>query len=187
MTPYPISYNGVPQNFTSRVTIEGRVYQFRNYQFVPPEAYEWCYCHDNDTISALEDVAQCLPEPYYVWGLSSLLVYINLSLFMIWLLGMYIVWADARIHSALCRSGRRVGGHFRATADLSEAMDEVLGNETCAYSDSELARELSKQPGIRYYASDGMGGVSHIGLSPSSRSRVPYNSTKLYGKAEKNR
>lgn len=70
-------------------------------------------------------------------------------------------------------------------ADLSEAMTEVLGNEICAYSDSELARELAKQPGMRYYASDRMGGVSHIGLSSRSRSRVPHNSRNLYGKAEK--
>ena len=101
---------------------------------------------------------------------------------------MYIVWLDANIYSALCRSGRKVRGDFRAVTDLSEAMKEVLGTETCAYSDRELARELSTQPGIQYYASDLPDDeVSHIGLSSLRLGRVQYNSTKLYGKYEKDR
>lgn len=154
----------------------------------PDGAYESAYCYNNKTIPSLHDLAECFPERYFVWGFSSMMVYINLSLFMAWLFGMYIVWLDARIYSALCRSGRKVRGHYRAVADLSEAMKEILGNEICAYSDSELARELSRQPGMRYYASDPHdGGASHIGLSSISRRRVPYNSTKMYGSGEKDR
>ena len=98
---------------------------------------------------------------------------------------MYLVWLDAQIHSALCRSGRKLRGRFRAVADLSEAMREVLGSETCAYSDSELAEELSVQPGVKYYASDLQdGSVSHIGLTSIRKNRVPYNSTKMYGKSQ---
>jgi hypothetical protein len=174
------------RNYTTNITIDGRLYHFRNWDF--RHGYEGTYCYNNKTIPALQDLAQCLPESYFVWGFSSLMVYVNLSLFMIWLFGMYIVWLDASIYSALCRSGRKVRGNFRAVADLSEAMREVLGNETCAYSDSELATELSRQPGLRYYASDPQDGdVSHIGLSSIGRSRVPYNSTRIYGKGAKDR
>jgi len=174
------------QNFTSNITIEGRLYHFRNWEFSAGVAYEPTYCYNNKTIPSLEALSECLPESYFVWGFSSLLVYTNLSLFMVWVFGMYLIWLDARIYSALCRSGRKVRGHYRAVADLSEAMEEVLGNETCSYSDSELARELSKQPGLRYYASDPQDSdVSHIGLSSISRGRVPYNSTKVYGKVER--
>jgi len=174
----------IDSNYTTNITIEGRLYHFRNWMFREgiTGAYDSDYCYLNKTIPNLQDLAQCLPESYFVWGFSSLMVYINLSLFMVWLFGMYLVWLDARIYSALCRSGRKVRGHYRAVADLSEAMKEVLGDEICAYSDSELARELSKQPGMTYYASDPHdGGASHIGLSSIGRSRVPFNSTKMYG------
>ena len=64
-------------------------------------------------------------------------------------------------------------------------MKEVLGSDTCAYSDSELAEELSMQPGIKYYASNPQdGSVSHIGLTSIEKIRVPYNSTKMYGKSQ---
>lgn len=96
---------------------------------------------------------------------------------------MYIVWLDARIYSALCRSGRKIRGPFRAAADLSEAVREILGDQTCAYTDGELAQELDRQPGLRYYSNDAEAhGVSHIGLSSRRLGKVPYNSTQLYGK-----
>ena len=72
-------------------------------------------------------MAECLHETYYVWGLSSLLLYIVLSLQMTWIFGMYFVWLDTNIYSALCRSGRPMRGEFRTAADLSDAMGEVLG------------------------------------------------------------
>ena len=98
---------------------------------------------------------------------------------------MYLVWLDAQIYSVLCRSGRKVRGPFRAVADLSEAMKEVLGDDICAYSNSALAEELSLQLGITYYANDPEdGSVSHIGLSSNKRNRVSYNSTKMYGKGQ---
>lgn len=111
------------------------------------------------------------------------MVYIVLSIQMVWIFGMYIVWLDARIYSALCRSGRKIRGPFRAAADLSEAVREILGDQTCAYTDGELAQELDRQPGLRYYSNDAEAhGVSHIGLSSRRLGKVPYNSTQLYGK-----
>jgi len=174
--------------YTSNITIMGHMYRFRNYLFIEDLSFEPAYCYQNHSIPDLMSLAECLPEKFFVWGFSSLMVYINLGLLMIWIFGMYIVWLDANIYSALCRSGRKVRGDFRAVTDLSEAMKEVLGTETCAYSDRELARELSTQPGIQYYASDLPDDeVSHIGLSSLRLGRVQYNSTKLYGKYEKNR
>lgn len=176
------------QNYTTNITIEGRLYRFRDYRFAEGIAYEAAYCYKNQTIPDLEALAECLPESYFVWGFSSLMVYVILSAQVVWFFGMYIVWLDANLKSALCRSGRKVRGHFRAVADLSEAMEEILGDESCAYSDSQLARELCVQPGVRYYANDGLrDDVSHIGLSSRRSGRIPFNSTKLYGKREKDR
>ena len=116
------------------------------------------------------------------------MVKINTYLLIAWVFGMYFVWLDANIYSALCRSGRKLRGNFRAAADLSEAMREALGEETCAYSDAELWKELRMEPGVQYYASDPHeGDVSHIGLSSRRRGRMPYNSTKLYGRWGKDR
>lgn len=72
-------------------------------------------------------MAECLLGRYYVWALSSLLLYIVLSLQMTWIFGMYFFWLDTNIYSALCRSGRRRRGEFRTAADLSDAMGEMLG------------------------------------------------------------
>ena len=86
------------------------------------------------------------------------------------------------MNSMLCRSGRKVRGPFRAAVVLSEALGEFLGHKTCTYPDSELTKELAKEPGVRYHASDPIDGdVSHIGLSSRRVGRVPFDSTNMYG------
>lgn len=96
---------------------------------------------------------------------------------------MYIVCLDANIYSVLCRSGRKLRGHFRVAADFSEAMTEMPGKEACVFSDAELSYELWRQPGIRYYSNDAQADdVSHIGLSSRRSGKVEFNSTKLYGR-----
>lgn len=177
-------------NFTTNFTLDGHFYLFHNYDFfrdsgISSPGMTSSYCYNNGTLSQdfLEAAAECLPENYFVWGFSSLLVYIVLCLQITWTLGIYLVWLDANIYSALCRSGRKVRGHYRAAIDLSEAMGEVLGKETCTYSDAELSRELQRQPGIRYFSTDAQSeDVSHIGLSSRRVGRVEFDSTKLYGK-----
>lgn len=74
----------------------------------------------------LRSVAYCLPESYYVWGFSSLLLYIICSLQIVWTIGMLVVWLDANINSQLCRNGRKTRSPLRAALDIAEAMREVL-------------------------------------------------------------
>ena len=174
------------RNYTSNVTIAGRAYKFKNWAFEAGEAFTASYCYDNQTLPDLRSMAECLPETYFVWGISSLLLYIVLCLQIIWIFGMYLVWLDANIYSAICRSGRRMRGDFRAAADLSDAMREVLGNETCAYSNDEMASALDREPGLRYYATGASdNNVAHIGISSVRLGKVPYNSTVLYGERRK--
>ncbi|KAL2047574.1 hypothetical protein N7G274_000615 [Stereocaulon virgatum] len=176
-------------NFTTNFTLDGQFYLFHNYDFfryseTSSPGITSSYCYNNETFSQgfLEAAAECLPDNYFVWGFSSLLVYIVICLHIIWTLGTYLVWLDANVYSALCRSGRKIRGQYRAAIDLSEAMGEALGKETCAYSDAELSRELQRQPGIRYYSTDAQSGdVSHIGLSSRRVGGIEFNSTKLYG------
>ena len=143
------------------------------------------YCYLNHSIPDLGKLAQCLPTNYFEWGFSSLMIYINLILFIIWMIGMCFVWVEANLHSDLCRSGRKVRGPYRAAVDLAEAMSEVLGHETCAYSDKELSKALSQERGVRYYTSrTSEGDVSHIGISSRKLGqRVKCDSTKFYGKS----
>lgn len=97
---------------------------------------------------------------------------------------MFMVWLDANLNSELCRKGRKMRGSFRNALDLAEAIREVLGDELCAYSDSEIARHLIKSGfGLQFCSSTDIdSGISHIGLSSlkgGQRLRLPDKS--LYG------
>ena len=107
---------------------------------------------------------------------------ILLGLQLAWIVGMYGVWLDANLNSSLCRSGRRIRGPFRAVADLAEAMREVLGDQTCAYTEAELASALQRQPGLRYYSgTSNADGVGHIGLSSIRLRKLDMKSASTYG------
>ena len=83
--------------------------------------------------------------------------------------------------SQLLFKNRRLRGGFRAAADLAEAMKDVLGDEFCAYSDDEIARELDhERNGLRYYTSENNDkGISHIGIG--SHGSLGLDNSKLYG------
>ena len=159
-------------------------YNFTNYRFEYGKDYTSRYCYNNHSIdsTALRNSAQCISEPYFVWGLSSLLVKVVLVLQIVWVLGTYSVWLSANLSSELCRNGRKVRGPFRATEDLSAAIREVLGEETCAYSEEQLAKHLSNQAGLRYYSEDLRdSGTSHIGLSSVRLRTTKLDRLKIYG------
>lgn len=111
---------------------------------------------------------ECLGRPYFVWGFSSILLYIVLSLQLVWIVGMFIVWLDANVCSKLCRKDRKMRGSFRNALDLAEAIREVLGDDLCAYSNRKIARQLAKSGhGLQFYSTNDTEytGISHIGLS----------------------
>ena len=68
--------------YISSIVIEGRQYSFRNYDFAELQSYNATYCYNHKIIPSLENLAECLQESYFIWGFSSLMVYINLTLFM---------------------------------------------------------------------------------------------------------
>lgn len=96
---------------------------------------------------------------------------------------MFIVWLDANINSQLCRTGRKTRGSLRAALDIAEAMREVLGEESCAYQNAEIASELEKlRVGVQYYATNADGdGVSHIGLSSTRSGQLSLRNDTIYG------
>ena len=94
---------------------------------------------------------------------------------------MLFIWLHANMTSQLLFKNRQVRGAFRASADLAEAMQDVLGDEFCAYSDGEIAKELARdEKGLRYYTSENSDkGILHIGVG--SRGGVGLDDSKLYG------
>ena len=175
-----------PYNTTAcyiNITVYDHIYAFNetvngSLAFNPSPSY----CYLNQTLS-MSLPTQCIPESFFAWGFSSLLLYITISLQLAWMAGMYIVWLEANVNSQLVRRGRRIRGPLRAASDLVEAMREVLGDEYCAYSNSELEKELAKDKGrVRYFATDATkDGVAHVGLSSRRGERVNLNLNQLYG------
>jgi len=111
------------------------------------------------------------------WGFSYEWIFITVIANSVFLFGLYILWLECDINSELCKKGRRLGV-WRAIADLSEAMKEDLGTDTCAYSNEELSLRLSKMDYIKYYVDESAEKeVAHIGLSsrPSARVRLRWN------------
>ena len=127
------------------------------------------YCYQKNPLpSDFRNSSECVARSYFVWGFSSILLYIVLSLQLVWIVGMFTVWLDANVCSKLCRRGRKMRGSFRNALDLAEATKEVLGDDLCAYSNRKIARQLAKSGRrLQFYSTNDSetSGISHIGLS----------------------
>ena len=168
----------------SNITVEGIFYNFSNSD--PANDWERNYCYQDhllDTGVGSNELAYCLPESYFVWGFSSLLLYIICSLQITWTVGMFIVWLDANINSQLCRTGRKTRGFLRPALDIAEAVRDVLGEELCTYQNAEISRALDKMRiGVRYYAADAdADGISHIGLGSNRSGQLLVSNDTTYG------
>lgn len=143
------------------------------------------YCYQRSPLPpGFADSPECLARPYFVWGFSSVLLHITLSLQLVWTFGMFIVWLDANVYSKLCRKGRKTRGSFRNALDLAEAIKEVLGDDLCAYSNGKIARQLAKSGhGVRFYSTKDTkdAGISHIGLSSFTDGQRLQLDNCLYG------
>ncbi|KAI4176342.1 MAG: hypothetical protein LQ343_001081 [Gyalolechia ehrenbergii] len=131
-------------SYTTDATINGTVIKLND--IYPSDLWNSAYCYNDILLdlSQLQEIPYCIAQPYFVWGFSSILLYVILGLQIIWTFGMFCVWLDANIFSELVRNGRTIRGPFRAAADLVEAMNETLGHEYCAYSEKDISSELEK-------------------------------------------
>ena len=171
-------------NYTTNITWHNHTYVFNNTEFSSYVDYNLGYCYNGKPVATLLDKAQqCVPKSYFVWGFSSLLLEIILYLQIVWTFIMIFIWIHANSSSELLFKNRKVRGSYRATADLAEALTEVVGDEFCAYSDNEIARELNREGnGLRYYTVDNNNkGVSHIGLGSHDGLRFGLDNSRLYG------
>lgn len=141
-----------------------------------------CYDDKAFTDDELYDLVKCQPMQYFVWGVSSVLLQIILGIQIAWIIGMLAIWTEANFNSTLCRHNRRVRGPFRAALDLAEAIKEVIGGKTCPYSDSDITKALSRQPGLRYYSdAPDADGIGHVGVSSIRVRWIEINDSQRYG------
>ncbi|KAL8866108.1 MAG: hypothetical protein Q9198_009039 [Flavoplaca austrocitrina] len=172
------------------ITIHDHVYFFND--SYPSSYWEEAYCYDDLTLLPyqLKETPYCFNEEYFVWGFSSIVLYITLGLQLVWTFGMYCLWLDANLASKLVKAGRTIRGPFRAATDLAEAMNETLGDEYCAYTDQEIEKELEKSGNrLRYYStlSDDDDRLLHVGMTSQPEARVVLRKQKLYGREDKGR
>ncbi|KAL8833414.1 MAG: hypothetical protein Q9176_007996 [Flavoplaca citrina] len=191
-----LTHANMTKNYYSyySITIRGQVYKFTDH----PLYNYWypAYCYDDITLRSyqLQELSYCFDQDdfkeYFVWGFSSIILYITLSLQLVWTFGMYCLWLDANLASKLVKAGRTIRGPFRAATDLAEAMNETLGDEYCAYTDQEIEKELEKSGNmLRYYStlSDDDDRLLHVGMTSRPGARVVLRKQKLYGGEEKGR
>ncbi|KAL8966473.1 MAG: hypothetical protein Q9197_005957 [Variospora fuerteventurae] len=168
--------------YTTNVTVDGHLYILSDNHI--KDIYEPSYCYGDRVMgtSQLLQTPYCFTKNYFVWGFSSIVLYVVLGLQILWTIGMYGVWLDANIASDLVRNGRTIRGPFRAAADLVEAMNHTLGTEHCAYSDEEVAKALQASGDrLRYESTYGDDELLHVGLTTKSTAKVYLSRKKLYG------
>jgi hypothetical protein len=108
------------------------------------------YYNDNGWIYGA-DAVTCVPSQAYQWRFSSGWIALAAISTSVWCWGMFGVWFDAQKNSILWRVGRRSGA-YRDILDISNALQEALGPDTCAYSDAELTKEIKKMGPVEFEA-----------------------------------
>ena len=73
---------------------------------------------------------------------------------------------------------------FETFWNFAEGIKELLGDDLCAYSNRDIARQLDKSGfGLQFYSiSDTNNGIAHIGISPfQDGQKLRLNDRSLYG------
>ncbi|KAF8542603.1 hypothetical protein BDD12DRAFT_802777 [Trichophaea hybrida] len=142
------------------------------------EHYEQDYISHHCTISYDGNI--------YIYTLAPIFTLCVYLLQLVWLFGMYGLWVDACRKSQLHQAGRRLG-IYRGILDVAEALNNDLGPNACAYSDTELIKEIERQPSthrLSYWeSSTRYQSVRHLTISPNNsngQSRFSL-SNALYG------
>ncbi|KAL8765340.1 MAG: hypothetical protein Q9209_007567 [Squamulea sp. 1 TL-2023] len=197
---YVLAFPTLIESVTGYVSPSSLGFSLPGKQFITADSDELksCFNVTNATLIGFKQDNVVVPGPpahifdasksgHYETGFSSIVLYIILGLQLVWTIGMYLVWLDANIFSALVKAGRTIRGPFRAAADLAEVMSESLGSEYCAYTDKEIEKELDKLGNTLQYNSTMCDNemLQHVGLTAQPGAGVLLSRQKLYG-AEQN-
>ncbi|KAI9833737.1 MAG: hypothetical protein M1819_003470 [Sarea resinae] len=171
--PAPLTINGTTYNLTAlkpNLTITGDLFLYSD-----GELYNGSYNN-----------YACISGSRYAWGFSGWLLIFAVSFHGAWCLLMYAIHSYSVRRSELCRVGRRLGP-LRATIDLSEAIEQVLGSDICAYSELELTTALhAREMKVRYRVREAKDKrPAHIGLvaeAGQGGERLRLDDGEVYGR-----
>lgn len=85
----------------------------------------------------------------YKWGFSFLLLYAFVVTFLIWSIGMWILYLDCWLHSRIDLSHRKMGVE-RAVLDLSHSMESKLDTDQVELHSNSQLRPLVKDSMLTY-------------------------------------
>ncbi len=108
----------------------------------------------------------CQQTATYKWGFSFLLLLIVLVLFIVWLVGTYLLWLDAHLHSRLDMVKRDMG-LYRAALDLVSVIQGDLDKDIDSLTPN---RVLSKN--INANKEAGMISLQHLSGNLPSNTRM---------------
>lgn len=185
---------------TSYMTMRTATLELGNHTKINFDYEQWLYAPQQNGQQYLEYDGQKYYEAYiadhcavsndgnsYIYTSAPFFTLCVCLLQVIWLFGMYGLWVDAGRKSQLHQAGRHLG-IYRGILDVAEALNNDLGPNTCAYSDTELIKEIGKQPSkhrLSYWEfSASRQSVRHLTISPNNsngRSRFSLNSSGWYG------
>jgi hypothetical protein len=96
------------------------------------------------SIKDINRMGNCQQTAKYRWGFSFLLLFIVLILFIVWMLGTYVLWLDASLNSRLDIVKRDMG-IYRATLDISSLIRNDLGKEVDALTPNSVLKKRIRE------------------------------------------
>jgi len=95
------------------------------------------------SIGDVNHLGNCQQTATYNWGFSFLLLFIVLIFFLVWILGTYILWLDAYLHSRLDIVKRDMG-LYRAALDISSVIQNDLDKNVDAMTPNSMLLKIIK-------------------------------------------
>ncbi|TIA18658.1 hypothetical protein D6C81_05020 [Aureobasidium pullulans] len=91
----------------------------------------------------------CVPADYYRWGFSQRYTILLTSINSIWLLIIAALWLYVELYSQLLQKRGRLD-KWRAVLDMASALQQRFGQDTGAYTEEELEKEVEKLTPLCY-------------------------------------
>ncbi|KXX79416.1 hypothetical protein MMYC01_203523 [Madurella mycetomatis] len=132
-----------------------------------PTALGECICYKGKLLTEdfrIDSHKLCTGGGNYVWGFSHFITCVGLVLEFIWCLICLCLWIFSTQRSNLAKHGRPATGAVRSILDLSEVVNERLGDNTCWYTDKQLRKALKSSHMVRYATKERVDGTCHLGL-----------------------
>jgi hypothetical protein len=106
-----------------------------------PAKYTLAGTNDILTSDEANRLGSCQQTATYQWGFSFLLLFIVLILFLIWIIGTYVLWLDAFLHSRFDIAKRDMG-LYRAALDISSVIHSELDKDVDSLTPNRVLERM---------------------------------------------